>query len=248
MSKLYITAKAYGSKTIITDCSFTNPLKVARPIYHDNFTEVIQMTASAGLLEGDKQDIKIDVGENAHLRFTSQSYTKIFKAGEYGAIQNVSINVHPRGYLMYLPCPVIPFAGSKCKCTTEIYLGKGSHFFCWDILSCGRGGMGERFAWNSYCTRMTVYLDSQPVFLDMQRYIPHIYSPAGIGFFEGSSHIGTAYIYGEDDISIPENCNISKTKALEGTCVRCMGNSAEEILGYFRQIKSNGGNSSWLVF
>ncbi len=248
MSILDITAGYNGSRTVITDCAFTSPLKIARPIYIGGLTEVIQMSASAGLLDGDEQHININVGEKAFLRFTGQSFTKIFRADKKGAVQNVRISVSSGGCLLYLPRPVIPFAGSRFKSTAEIYLEKGSRFFCWDILSCGRAGMGERFAWDSCCSRTVVYIDGQPVFLDTQRYIPKIYSPAGIGFFEGYSHIGTAYIYGAEDINIPGEGSITKTNAREGICIRAAGNSAEEVLGYFGQIKLNGGNSSWLVF
>ena len=248
MSFLHIAAGYNGSRTIITDCAFSSPLKIARPIYCNDLTEVIQMSASAGLLDGDEQDISINVSDRAFLRYTGQSFTKIFKADEKGAVQNVRISVSTGGCLLYLPRPVIPFSGSRFRGTTEIHLEKESRFFGWDFLSCGRVGMGESFAWDSYWSKMTVYLEGQPVFLDTQRYIPQIHSPAGIGFFEGYSHIGTAYIYGAEDISIPDNKNIARTKALAGICIRAAGHSAEEILGYFQKIRIDGDTSSWLVF
>lgn len=248
MSELRIRAEADGGRTVITDHSFSAPLKIARPFYHGGMTEIMQMSASAGLLEGDEQDIRISVGENAVLRYTGQSFTKIFRAREKGAVQRVRLSVHAGGCLIYLPPPVIPFAGSRYQGFTEVFLEKGSRFFGWDIVSCGRAGMEERFAWTQYSTRFLVCLEGKPVCLEAQQLDPAAFDPGGIGGFEGYSHIGTAYLYGAEEVQLPAHCEAAASRALAGFCIRAAGNSAEEILNCFQKITINGGEPSWLVF
>lgn len=248
MSYLKIEASECNGRTILTDCAFSSPLKIAHPFYRGDMTEVMMMSASAGLLEGDVYDIVLDIQERAALKFTGQSYSKIFRAKEYGVRQSVRISVHSDGTLIWIPPPVIPFAGSTFKSDTEVHLDKNSHFLLCDILSCGRTGMEERYAWNSYQSRTIIYVDSKPVFLDYQRLLQKEIDSGDIGFFEGYSHIGTIYIYGAEDVILPEEAKASKTKALEGICIRMLADSAEEITELLYKIQFIGGNISWHVF
>ena len=81
MSRLYICAENKNGRTVITDSFFSSPIKIAKPFYYPDHTEIMMMTASAGMLDGDIYEIEIIVKENASLKFTGQSFTKIFKAG-----------------------------------------------------------------------------------------------------------------------------------------------------------------------
>lgn len=235
MSTLGLEAVCQNGRTVLSDCAFTAPLKVARPFYDHPYTEVMLMAASAGMLDGDRYDISVTVHENAALRFTGQSYTKIFRCNTMGASQNVKLHVKSGGTLIWTPPPVIPFAGSIYQSSTTVYLEPGSRFLMTDILSCGRSGMQEQFAWNSYCSRTLVYLQERPVFLDCQRMVPDVLLPGGLGFFEGYSHTGTAFLYGMDAV-LPQGKEIAKTEALEGICIRMLGKSAEEIQNAFGKI------------
>ena len=70
MSRLFIRAENKNGKTVISDCEFISPIKIAKPFYHKNFTEIIMMTASAGMLDGDIYDIEIKVCSGAKLKST----------------------------------------------------------------------------------------------------------------------------------------------------------------------------------
>lgn len=239
MSSLYIKAENHGGRTVISDCKFTSPLKIAKPFYGDNCTEVMIMTASAGMLEGDIYDIGINVGENASLKFMGQSYTKLFKSDKNGSAQKVSINVENGGRLLYFPRPVIPFAESVYSAETEIHLDGNSRFAMCDIISCGRTAMDERFLFKSYRSRTLVYVDEKLVFLDNMRLVPSEINLFGIGFFENYSHIGMMYAYGYN--SLPELSEVSKieaavSKASEGFCIRAAANSADTIYKLFSEL------------
>lgn len=235
MSSLYIKAENRSGRTVISDCKFTSPLKIAKPFYRDGFTEIMMMTASAGMLEGDFYDIGIDVGGNASLKFTGQSYTKLFKSDKTGSAQRVNINVERGGQLLYFPRPVIPFAESVHRAETEIHLDSGSKFAMCDIVSCGRTAMNENFLFKSYSSRTSVFIDGKLVFLDNMRLVPAEINLSGIGFFEKYSHMGMMYAYGYSSVNFPKISGVeaAMSNAAEGICIRAAANSADIIYKLF---------------
>lgn len=237
MSILKLTAENRNGRTVIADTEFTSPLKIANPFYRDDHTEVMMMAASAGILEGDHYDIELTVKSGASLKFTAQSYTKLFKAESIGASQRVKITVESGGSLVYMPCPVIPFGGSIFDTRTEVHLQKDSSFAMTDILSCGRTAMKERFEFTSYRSRTAVYVGEKLCFLDNQRLVPSEASLSGTGFFENRSHVGMMYIYGKEP-SIPEceRIEFASTDAAKGVCIRAAADSADEIWRFFGEI------------
>ena len=225
MSRLYICAENKGGRTVITDSFFSSPIKIAKPFYYADHTEIMMMTASAGMLDGDIYEIEIVVKENASLKFTGQSFTKIFKAGEKGgASQRVKISVENGGRLLYLPQPVIPFAESVFDGRTEIFLGNEAAFVMQDIFSCGRTAMNEHFAFKSYRSRTSVHIDGRLAYLDNVKLLPNKADLSGIGFFEGHTHSGMMYTY-----NVETGGDICCTNAYKGRVFRILSDSAQSI-------------------
>lgn len=230
MSKLFLVAAERGGRTVTERVEFSAPLKIAMPFYREKYTEIMLMAASAGLLEGDFYDIDITVRSGAFLKFTAQSYQKIFRADKVGAAQRVKITVEEGGSFLYEPLPTIPFAGSIFHSDTEVNLSEGSRFAMSDILTVGRAGSGERLKFIEYRSRTLIKLDGRAVFLDNQRLCPRESDLSGIGFFEGYTHSGYLYSYGFPIKEPPEiDGEAAVTKAFRGECVRAVGNGAEEI-------------------
>lgn len=239
MSVLNITAEYKNGRTVITDSEFTAPIKIAAPFYRKDHTEIMMMTASAGILDGDSYDINITVRENAALKFTGQSYTKIFRADRTGAVQKVTIIVEKGGTLIYAPCPVIPFGGSFFDSRTDVYLHSDSRFAMTDILASGRIAMDETFAFTSYRSRTAVYIDSRLKYLDNRRLTPENTALDGIGFFEGYTHTGSAYFYGADKSALEETLSgytsgeAAVSDAAAGISVRAAGKAADDMYRLF---------------
>jgi urease accessory protein len=229
------------------DREFTAPLKLAKPFYHENFTELMLMCASAGMLDGDHYDLAFDLAADTAARVSAQAYTKIFPARDSGARQTLTLRLAEDAALIYLPPPVIPFAGSRFRGQTEIHLTAGSRLFFGEIVAAGRVGMGERFHFEQYRSCTTVYVDGEPVFLDHTRLIPAEADLNGLGFFEGHSHIGTFYSYGGKKPELgPEKSDNSPAPPLEaalsqaaaGYCIRMLGDSGAELLDLAQQLAS----------
>lgn len=242
MSILKITAEYRNGRTVISDSEFTAPLKIALPFYRKNHTEIMMMTASAGILEGDCYDIEITVKENAFLKFTGQSYTKVFKADKLGAVQNVRITVEQGGTLIYSPYPLIPFGGSIFNVRTEAHIRSCSRFAMTDILASGRVAMNEEFAFKSFRSRAAVYIDDKLSYLDNRRLVPEEAELCGAGFFEGYTHSGSAYFYGADKHSLEEALSgyssgeAALSNAAAGISVRAAGNGADPIYRLFENM------------
>ncbi|MGN0650430.1 MAG: urease accessory protein UreD [Oscillospiraceae bacterium] len=238
MSSLYLRAEKRNERTIIAQSSFTAPLKITKPFYMDDCTKVILMAASPGMLDGDSYDISVEVNSGASLCFTGQSYTKIFRAEKQGAVQKADISVGENSFLFYRPMPVIPFEKSIFRGITSVRLCRSSKFIMYDIISCGRAAMGERFLFSLFRTRTSVFVDNRLVFLDNQRLSPEEAPLSGIGFFEGHTHAGMMYLYGFPDITAADfgEAEIAVSRAREGFCVRAAADSADEIARCFDSI------------
>lgn len=234
MSRLYLRAENQDNRTVITECFFTSPLKTAVPFYHKDFTEVMMMSASAGMLEGDEFDIRIHVCSGASLKFTGQSFDKIFRCSEGGKItRKVKINVESGARLIYQQQPAIPFAGSRFKGETDVRLHSGSVFVIQDVLSCGRAAMEEEFEFSEYRSRLSVKKNGKLIFLDNVRLSPDETDLSGTGFYEGYTHSGMMYADGVDIPDISEDINASVTSAASGKCVRMLSDSAQSITDVF---------------
>lgn len=235
MSVLKLDAENINGKTVITHCEFTSPLKIMNPFYHEDFTEICMMAASAGMLEGDFYDIEINVKENTSLKFTEQSYLKIFKSDTLGSTQNVKITVGDGGTFYYLPKPIIPFSGSIYKSNISIYLSEKSRLVMTDIFSCGRVHMNECFGFESFCSRKEIFVGDKLCVLDNQRYIPKEFPLETAGFFEGHTHTGFMYEYGFVDTDE----KILSTEAHKGKIFRMFSDSAQKIENAFNDITEN---------
>lgn len=243
MSKLYIETQVVNGRTVLSDCYFTAPFKITNPFYNGNAAEIMIMMASAGILAGDSLSIELNIGAGSNVRITGQSYTKLFKMENSSAEQNVRITVGENACLHYMPCPVIPFKGSNFTATTDVKLCPNSKFIMQDILSCGRTAMNESFEFESYHSRIMVHEDNKLVFADNTRLVPDEFNLSAFGFFEGRTHIASAYFYGYDGLELSEDNNIDMgvTSAKRGSLLRLAGFSSDELVKYINKtIEENG--------
>ena len=232
MSELSISTVFQNGKTVMSDCFFTSPFKVAKPFYRDNgYTEIMVMCASPGILAGDQYDIRLDVSDNAKTIISEQSYRKLYNTGDGFSRQNTRIHAGENAALYYVPYPVIPFAGSRFYSRTDIDLRPSSKLVFGEILACGRDGMGERFAFSEFSSRTAVSVDGKPVFLDNSLLIGGEADFSGPGFFEGYSCQGVFFLYGFDGVSLPEceGIEAAVSKASAGFTIRALGNSANSL-------------------
>jgi urease accessory protein len=237
LSELSVSIVFENGKTVISDCFFTSPFKVAKPFYRDNgYTEIMVMCASPGILAGDRYNIRFDLSDNTKTTVSEQSYRKLYNTGDGFSQQNTQIQVGENASLYYVPYPVIPFAGSRFRSRTDIFLRPSSKLIFGEILSCGRDGMGERFAFSEFSSRTAVYIDGKPVFLDNSRLSGFADKDrdadfSGLCFLEGYSCQAVFFLYGFDEVSLPEQEGIESAVSTSsaGFTIRALGGSANSL-------------------
>jgi len=238
LSELSISAVFQNGKTVMSDCFFTSPFKVAKPFYRDNgYTEIMVMCASPGILAGDCYDVRIDLADNTKTIISEQSYRKLYNTGDGFSRQNTQIRVGENAALCYVPYPIIPFAGSRFQSRMDINLRPSSKLIFGEIFTCGRDGMGERFAFSEFLSRTAISVDGKPVFLDSSRLASGA-DFSGPGFFEGYSCQGVFFLYGFDEAALPEceGIEAAVSKSSAGFTIRALGNCANNLYQFFQKI------------
>ena len=187
-SKLDLTMERRDDKTILSDVFFTAPFKIIKPFYDKDYMQVMQISVSAGIMEGDKQEISIKALENSKSEIISQAYEKIHKMENGFAQRNIEIEIGANSELIYNPLPVIPFKNSAFKNSLSVNLkDSSSKFILNEILTCGR--VGEKFEYKFYNSRVCVRENGRLVFMDNSRYSPDRTDMSNIGMYEGYTHL-----------------------------------------------------------
>ncbi len=242
-SVLYIKAKAVDGITILADSFFTAPYKIAKPFFSEtnSVLNIVLMSASAGIMEEDCYQIKINLGSGSKVALHGQSYNKIHRMKQGHASQFNTFILEDGAFFDYVQKPTIPFADSRFGSTSECYLHDNSAFLYSEVLACGREKMGEHFAFKEYKNCCRVYYHGEIIFLDNQMYLPSYQSLDGIGFFEGYTHQATlAYfcdrfedkllddLYGILESIQGIDFGLSKTNDF-GLIVRILGHSSDKL-------------------
>lgn len=204
-SILYIKTKFEKNKSIIADSYFTAPFKIAKPFYEPDkkTANIILMSASAGVMEGDCYKINMDVGMDSAVSLQGQSFSKIHKMETGYARQDNNFVIRENAFFDYDPKPTIPFAGSSFISNSVCYLEKGAQYIFSEILSCGREKSGERFQFRQFRNSNRVYYCNKLIFLDNQFLVPATQKVEGTGFLEGYTHQATLAYFSENN-----NCNL----------------------------------------
>lgn len=249
VTELKLRIGLQNGKSVVTDSFFTSPLKLGVPNQEGDRLKVMLMMASAGILKGDEFVYDICCGSGTKVLLTEQSYTKIFDTGDGSAKRHQDIRVEQGASLYYRPCAAIPFGGSTYDGDITVKLKDESEFAYADIVTAGRVGMGERFAFHHYRNRVCVEIGDMPVWLDHCLLEPDVMNLEELLFFDGYTHQGTFYYYGKkekqeqllewhlkkrEDLEKVISCGI--TEALEGICVRVLAHTAQDIEEVFAQI------------
>lgn len=252
-SVLYIKTGFSNNRTIIEDSYFTAPYKIAKPFYNyeHNMAEVMVMSASAGVMEGDSYLTEVEVGNASSLSLQGQSYTKIHKMNNGYAKQKNLFLVQEDAFFDYDPKPSIPFGGSDFFSESTCYLFKGAQYLYSEIIACGRDKSGERFNFKRYKNYNRVFYCNDLIFADNQELRPDIQVLTELGFFEGYTHQATA-AYFHDEMkreallerlfdAIKEYRDVEagiSTTYKYGIIIRILANSSDYLEGITKNIRN----------
>lgn len=160
-----------GGKTVLLRDIQKAPLMVVRPFELPCGTLMaFIVNPTGGVLGGDHSEIHVQVDAGARVLLLTQSATRVQPSvsGEQ-AVQDITFSVQSGARLEYYPERTIPFARSNFSQTVLVTLEGQAEFGMTESLAAGRVQMGERLAFQSYRSRISIYLDGQRIFLDAQQ-------------------------------------------------------------------------------
>mmetsp|Transcript_32735 Transcript_32735/g.52701 ORF Transcript_32735/g.52701 Transcript_32735/m.52701 type:complete len:354 (+) Transcript_32735:3-1064(+) len=137
---------------------------------------VYMLGHGGGIVSGDVQRIKVDVGEGCTAIMTTQSFTKVYHQhlGQT-ARQLLRASVAPGALLVLLPDPIVPFHDSRFTQHQEFDLvasgstsscSEGASLIVLDWLTSGRRSRGENWQMERYESVNTVRIASKCVLHD----------------------------------------------------------------------------------
>jgi urease accessory protein len=240
-SALTIEAVLRQGRSVLADCYHTQPFKIMNVSGSQKGLELVLMSASPGLLEGDEQQLQLRIGAGAQLSLATQAYQRFF-AMEQGATQSLTVFIEAGGSLVYLPHPAVPHTGARVRSTNTFHLSKGGALLWGEVLTCGRKGSGERFQFTSYRSTTVIHYAGRILCREVIAIEPAVMDLEAIGLYEGYSHQASFYCI-DEKLSVASLvaalqpvlasggemlCGISALPAA-GIVVRLLGQSAEPL-------------------
>ena len=144
---LRLRAERVGDRTRLTELACRAPLQVLRSLYLDPMLPGMAyasiVSASGGVLQGDRLEISATVEGGAQLRLDTPSATRLYRMPDASASQRVSLAVIGDGYLEYLPESTIPYAGSEFGGQIDCEVGENATLILAEVVTAGRALRGE---------------------------------------------------------------------------------------------------------
>lgn len=254
-SELSLTTQFQYGRTVISDMYFTSPYKIMSPFTDGRHIEIMQMSASAGMLSGDVFDLKLQFRENSDVTYVSQSYDKIFQSKGEQTRKNVTLHIGAGAKVKYMPYPMIPFSGCDFVADNQVYLNSTATFFYCDVFSCGRIGMGEAFKMKRYQSKTRIYLEnelsdvsSELVFADHTLIDPQQFAYQTMGMWDNYTHNGICYLYIPDreqetkllqqirSLSEKTENLVGTTRGYKGIVIRVLSLRGEKIWNFMKEV------------
>jgi urease accessory protein len=241
---------AHGKTQLLTS-KHTAPLKIAKVFPRaDGALDVCLMDCSPGLLNGDRYELDWRVEDDAHVKVTTQSFTKVHPSSGAGCRHNTCIRIASNSVLEYLPQPTMLFRDADFRTSCVADIATGGTLLLSDILCAGRIGHGEVFAFRNYRNRMTVQYDDELIFCNQSRFQPHQQNLRAISAWGASTHYGNFYIFSSainaalvetmrEILGTPSNVisGVSLTHK-NGIAVSALANSAWSLQELFARLSS----------
>jgi urease accessory protein len=221
----------------------TPPFKIAdvREDKRNKTLQLMLMSSSPGILDGDEYRIRIDLDEGCSLDLQTQSYQRIFNM-QNSALQQMEIWMGKDSSFCYLPHPSVPHENSDFTARNKIYLSDNCSLVWGEVLTCGRKLNGEVFLFSKYHNVTEVFLNGKLIIKENLLMQPKQIDVNAMGQLEGYTH-QASLIYLDENVDnkvLKENINIflatqtvityGITEAPKnGVIVRVLGQKAEQL-------------------
>jgi urease accessory protein len=208
--------------------------------------QLMLMSSSPGVLDGDRYEVKVDVGSGASLELQTQSYQRLFSM-KNSASQTFTLNMQPNASFTFLPHPVVPHESSDFLAINKIHLATGCRLAWGEVFTCGRKLNGEMFSFRRYQSITEIFVNDRMVMKENLYMQPSTVNASGMGQLEGYTHQATLIVIDKDiaikevmavitdSLGLQQQIIFGVTSApVNGIVVRLLGNKAEQLYSCLR--------------
>lgn len=247
---LHIQTGRREKKTYLKNAFCTPPFKVM-DVTEDKDADMLQlilMSSSPGVLDGDAYSIKIELAEETALQLQTQAYQRLFTMRS-GATQDTEVHLKKGASFCYLPHPSVPHEGSCFTARNNIHLSEDCTLIWGEVLTCGRKGSGEVFRFTKYHNITAVYRNNRLVVKENMLIEPAKTNINALGQWEGYTHQASLLFLNEtlpvNDVLNEIHEWLSKQKEIvfgvtalpvNGLLVRLLGYKAEPLHEHLKSI------------
>ena len=250
IGELHIKTGWKNGRTFLKSVYNTPPFKLADITSNraDQKLQLMIMSASPGILDGDKYNIKVELAEDTAVELGTQSYQRLFQM-KRGAAQTMDVYMADRSTFCFLPHPVVPHKSSSFSAHNRIFLSTDCTLIWGEVLTCGRQLNGETFSFARYHNKTELFLQGRLIVKENLFLEPATMNMSSIGQMEGYTH-QASFIYLNETAPVRELYTeitelLSKEKDIcfgvsmlpvNGLAVRLLGYRGEQLYEFLKHI------------
>lgn len=155
---------ARPERTVLTERRHSGPLTVQRPFYPEGAPcHLYVLHPPGGVVGGDGLSLDIHLDAHSHALLTMPGATKFYRSA--GPVSRLvqHFQVAENAMLEWLPQDSIFFPGARAALESRFELASGARLLAWESLCLGRPVMQETFSHGQLDSRISLFLDGQPL-------------------------------------------------------------------------------------
>lgn len=214
-----LSVARHGHRTHPVRTESFGVLRLMQPLYLDDSGQVAYIVMNpGGAYFGERYRYSVDVLPDAMLLMSSQGATRIYKTPRCPAVQDIAFTLGERSRLEYIPDQTIAYRDADFRQSMTIVAPPDAQGFFAEIVTPGWDPEDSRFSYSAIRLRIDVRSEAGGglVCTDNVRIEPAMIgqSIAGIGYLEGTSHMGSILILGPHTLGdYPD-----KVREIAGSC------------------------------
>lgn len=156
-----VLCRRVAERSTLVNLYSTAPLKLIGTSPVGQAAHVVLSSFGGGMVSGDVVPLRFRIDSGACCVVTTQSSSKVYKSTGETCIQSLDAGLKDRAFLLWLPDPLVCYAGSRYEQFQRFNLNPTSDLVLLDWLTSGRWNRNERWAFESVLTRTELYLDGK---------------------------------------------------------------------------------------
>lgn len=189
-----------GTTALVRDYA-TTPFHVSGTLGHDPHPDaetVFVQSPTGGVAQGDRHDVRVDVGPDAVASVSTGAATKVQSMEHNYAAADVTLSVGSGGHLDYVPEPTILHADARYCQDVALAVDPDATAVVRDVVVPGRLARGERFDFERYRSRVRCEGPDGLLFEDATHLAPGERDPSAPGALGEFAVCGTTFVVAPD--------------------------------------------------